>query len=144
MSSEKSERIMNKYLTLLKDTAASSWDNWENLDKGTQNALIDTMYNVGPGATRWKGLSSSIANGEAPKEIMKNILDSANVGGKSVKGLAKRRAMSYNMAVSDEDKITKVTQLKDGTIQYFSNEGLVFQYKRDRHSDSKPGSITVK
>ena len=101
------------------------------------------MYNAGPQVTTWELLSASIAVGMPPKEILMNILDTANEGGKSVKGLARRRALSFNLAVDDDEKITKVKQEDDGTIYYYDKDGVLFSYKKAKHPASKTGTMKV-
>lgn len=80
----------------------------------------------------------------------KQLLDTANSGGRSLLGLAKRRAVEFNRVadVLDFPFIEKVRQDKRGNISYFSkNEDdawdEVFSYRARRHPKSQPGSLIM-
>lgn len=107
-----------------------------------RKALLDTSYNVGEGVTRFSGITKALKKGDE-EEVILNLLDTASVEGKSVKGLAKRRAEAYNQ-VSDSP-ITKVEQMDDGTIVYFKGEEEFFKYKPKggRHEKSDVGVIDI-
>jgi len=77
---------------------------------------------------------------------MKETLDTANAEGKSVKGIATRRARMYNAAIPLGDRIVKVEAFPDGRITYFSaKDRIIFTYKpkKGKHPDSKPGTVTL-
>jgi len=108
---------------------------------GVQVALLDTMYNTGDQLLGWKGMAEGLKGGDYEK-AMKNILDTAQVEGKSMKGLAKRRAKAYNIAFPSS--ISSVLQQLDGTIKYNNKAGdTLFEYRVPRHEKSEAGVITL-
>ena len=77
-----------------------------------------------------------------PAQILASTLDTAMVGGKSVKGLALRRARMFNQA-NVGLRITEVEQLKDGTINYLGGGKVLYTFKRPRHDKSAAGKTPV-
>ena len=106
--------------------------------------LLDLAYNVGVHKViRFKKLRAGIASSDYPA-IRMETLDTANVRGKTVKGIAVRRARMVNLSSEDEDIITFVQQDEDGTITYFGiDESVLKQYRRDRHPNSTPGIVEI-
>ena len=110
-----------------------------------QAAVVDLAFNVGVNSVldpvEFKQLRTAIAAGDEA-QILANTLDTALVGGKSVKGLALRRARMYNQA-SKGLQITDVEQLSDGTINYLSGMVVIYTFKRPRHDKSAAGKTPV-
>ena len=115
------------------------------LGAGVQAAVIDLAFNVGVNSVldpvEFKRLRTAIAIGN-PTQILTQTLNTAIVKGKSVKGLALRRARMYNQA-NVGFRITHVEQLNDGTINYLSNGRVLYTFKRPRHKKSAAGKISV-
>lgn len=130
------------YLNLL-------YDKWKLL-KGFLQApvefqveLLDNSYNLGPQVMSWKGVVEGFKEGNY-RRVAFSFLSSANVGGMSVRGLAKRRAEVYNALF--KRGIVQVEQLEDGTLNYIDSWGsVVFSYKakNGRHPKSAVGSLRV-
>jgi len=92
-------------------------------------------------------LTKAIAAGDIPA-AMKETLDTANVGGKSMKGIAVRRARMYNAAIPLGDQISRVKASPTGHITYFGTKNryrIIFIYKpkKGKHPDSKPGIVEL-
>lgn len=107
-----------------------------------QEAILDASYNMGGQVLDFKKLRESLKKGEYEGAV-KELLDTASVDGKSVKGLAKRRAEMYNQFAIQ--KITQVEQLEDGTIIYRSGDEEVLKYKAKggKHEKSDPGTMDI-
>ena len=75
--------------------------------------------------------------------VARSLLDTANIDGQSVKGIAKRRAEAYNQVA--DTPITDVEQLDDGTIRYMKDGEEFFTYKakKGKHDKSDVGSVSV-
>ena len=106
--------------------------------------LLDATYNIGESSMNMPKLTKALAEGNY-KQASLELLDTANVDGMSLKGIAKRRAESYNIANPD-DPIATVEQLRDGTIKYLDGNGYVITSYRPqggRHPKSKAGRIEL-
>ena len=107
-----------------------------------QAALVDMAYNVGAAnVLTFNNLRAAVASGNVGA-ILLETLDTAVVGGKSVSGLALRRARMFNQA-SRDFRITEVEQLTDGTINYLSGTEVLFTFKLPKHRDSRAGVKSV-
>jgi len=107
-----------------------------------QAALVDMAYNVGAAnVLTFNNLRAAVASGNVGG-ILLETLDTAVVGGKSVSGLALRRARMFNQA-SRDFRITEVEQLTDGTINYLSGTEVLFTFKLPKHRDSRAGVKSV-
>ena len=110
-----------------------------------QAAVLDLTYNLGVNKVldpvEFKRLRTAIAIGD-PAQILTQTMNTAVVDGKSVKGLALRRARMYNQA-NVGFRITHVEQLNDGTINYLLNGRVLHTFKRPRHKKSAAGKISV-
>ena len=117
---------------------------FSTLDSGVQAAILDLAYNVGVNdVLSFPMLQLAVASGD-PGPILMHTLDTALVGGKTVRGLAKRRAIMFNKAIGNpKSKITHVEQLNDGTINYLRGSSVVLTFKRPRHEGSDPGRIAI-
>ena len=128
---------------------------FKTLSGNVQAAVLDLAYNIGVAnildVTKFRNLHNAIAVGK-PKEILHNTLDTAIVDGKSVKGLAVRRAYMFNQANSDPKlRITGVEQLEDGTINYMTGTpfgpdipvNVFASFKHPRHESSEPGMVKI-
>ena len=106
-----------------------------------QAALLDSAYNMGASIMKHKSVVEGLSSKDYSK-IGKYILSTSNVGGKSMKGLALRRAEMYNRF--SETKVASVEQGDDGTLRYNDKDGNeVFSYKPKggRHDKSSPGTL---
>ena len=76
---------------------------------------------------------------------MKNLLDTANDNGQSVKGLAVARAILYNFVSFPDDLIDQVIQREGGLIIYWSGGSKVESYTPTdgRYSSSIPGTVEI-
>ncbi|MEA3387475.1 MAG: hypothetical protein U9Q66_03745 [Patescibacteria group bacterium] len=128
------------------DANLSKVSGYSKQDNNTKKALIDLAYNTG-GIAKFPALQKEISDPNAtPKSILHNTLDIVSVEGKSVKGIAKRRAEMYNSAVDPKDKISSVTQLSNGTIEYKDVRGNIIlrvPVSGGVHNASEPGTINL-
>tara|TARA_R110000787_G_scaffold284517_1_gene398316 strand:+ start:581 stop:2935 length:2355 start_codon:yes stop_codon:yes gene_type:complete len=120
---------------------------FDTLGAKVQAAILDMTYNIGSNGVldpvEFKSLHQAVAAGDVQR-ILIETLDTATVDGKSVSGLATRRARMYNRANPDPAKhITDVEQLNDGTINYLSGDKVLFTFKRPRHEKSSAGKVSV-
>ena len=137
-------------IAVREDSAAlhKRMDGFDKLDTGVQAAVLDLAYNIGSRKVldkeEFPDLHEAVANGDV-NEILINTLDTASENGKSLLGLAKRRALMFNQAGPDS-RITHVEQLNDGTINYMSGTKVLFTPipRRDRHPKSTAGKIDLK
>ena len=137
-------------IELYLEEAYNKLSNMKGFDKASvelQSALVDSYYNLGD-ITNYSKLKRNLRNvgkGYTEADVVKDgLLDTANKGGKSLRGIAIRRAKLYNKVA--EDPIVNVDQRGDGTIKYLdSNNKIVFSYKAKNgmHPDSKVGIIPV-
>jgi len=115
---------------------------FSTLRANVQAALVDMSYTVGVNnVLSFPNLRKAVSSGNVGA-ILRETLDTAVVDGKSVKGLALRRARMFNQA-SRDFRITEVEQLRDGTINYLSGTEVLFTFKQPKHSQSKAGKETV-
>jgi len=121
---------------------------FDALNTAAQVALVDLSYAMGPAALKkMSKLTKAIAAGDIPA-AMKETLDTANAGSKSLKGIAVRRARMYNAAVLEigVDRIVKVGAFSDGRITYSdAKDRIIFSYKppKGKHPDSIPGEVPL-
>lgn len=117
-------------------------EGYNNAPPEVQEAILDASYNMGEQVLGFDNLNEALKAGDY-STVAKELLDTASVDGKTVKGLAKRRAELYNGVA--EQKITEVEQLKDGTIIYRSGEDEVLRYKTKggKHEKSSAGIISI-
>lgn len=107
--------------------------------------LLDASYNMGEQTMNFPELSAALQEGNY-EQVALELLDTANVEGMAVKGVAKRRAQSYNLYAKPENEIHSVEQLKDGTIIYRGKGGEeLYSYRAEggRHPKSKAGRIDL-
>lgn len=140
------EEVAREYLALLN----RQWGMRKGFNEAPpelQAALLDASYNMGEQVLNnsyFPNLNKALMEGKY-EEVSKQLLDTANVEGQSVKGLAKRRALSYNLANPD-NPISEVEQLKDGTVIYRDMEGgELFSYRPDggKHEASEAGRLPL-
>jgi hypothetical protein len=138
--------IAKAYLNILE----GKWDEldgFRNASIDLKKALIDASYNLGESILGFSGIKASLAlveSGGTEESVLINILDTANIGKKSSKGLAVRRAKGYNMVA--DNPIVKVIQKSDGTIVYKDSEGnIIFEYKPSggKHTSSDAGTVNI-
>jgi GH24 family phage-related lysozyme (muramidase) len=112
-----------------------------------QTAILDMSFNIGPNNIVRKGgfkkMKAALAAGDIV-EAMRQTLDTAIVDGKTVKGIAIRRANHYNAVVPIDKQIEFVEQLEDGRINYIGADGkVILTFKRPRHPTSRPEKVRV-
>lgn len=125
----------------VRDDSVTLHDGLEGFDKlgsRVQAAILDMAYNVGANKVlSFKNLRKGVAEGDVDV-ILRNTLDTAIVGGKTMIGIANRRAKMYNQANTNANNaITTVQQLSDGTIMYMNGDRVIFSFKRPKHEDSR-------
>jgi hypothetical protein len=115
---------------------------FDELSASVQAALLDLSYNVGVNnVLSFDRIRAAVSEGDADRVLLET-LDTAVVDGKTVKGLAGRRARMFNAANTNPDlTITAVEQLSKGTIQYLHDDVVIYQFKRPRHDDSTAGRV---
>lgn len=116
---------------------------YENSPVGVQEALLDCSYNLGPSVMLYEGVVKGLYEGDY-RRVGEAILSSANVGGKSSRGLGKRRAEVYNLMF--DGAIQYVRQYEDGTLAYLGEDGkTIYKYTstKGRHETSSIGVLTV-
>jgi GH24 family phage-related lysozyme (muramidase) len=112
-----------------------------------QTAILDMSFNIGPNNIVRKGgfkkMKAALAAGDIV-EAMRQTLDTAIVDGKTVKGIAIRRANHYNAVVPIDKQIEFVEQLEDGRINYIGADGkVILTFKRPRHPTSRPEKVRI-
>lgn len=135
------EEVAVQYLNLLN----SRWERYEGYSGApieVKEALLDLSYNLGEGVFSYQGLRSALRARDY-LEVMRQTLDTANVDGKSVKGLAIRRVDGYNKVAKDD--IFWIKQQKDGTMLYATFDSLVMKYtpRGGKHEKSVAGTVVV-
>ena len=139
------EQAIQKYLE-------ESYDNWSSVEgfssasQSLQELLLDSSYNLGSsvlGYSKLKRNLKKLAKGKASEsDVAKELLDTANIGGKTSKGLAVRRAENYNKVAPV--KIAEVKQKRSGKIEYLDSDGnVIYSYQKPRHSSSSAGSVLL-
>ena len=124
------------------DALEAALPEYTDLPVAAQAAVLDLAYNLRASKVLNMGdLTTAIKNGVVSK-VLFETLDTANIAGKTSKGVAVRRARAYNRASSI--KIISVEQLADGTIKYFlKDRQLLMSYKKPKHPKSDAGSVTL-
>ena len=139
MSEAEAKEISIQYLDLLDSKFANKVSGWEAKPQAVKQMAINAAYNMGDSKVfGFKGFMSDLKANKTADEVGKNLLDTANAGGKSLRGLALRRARAYNQAAIN--KIVEVEQKSSGKIIYYdANGGIIFEYtpKGGKHEDSK-------
>lgn len=141
----KPEEVAYAYLEKLNGKFTNTIPRYSVAPPELQAAILDAGYNLGEGVGRYPGLSAAMKAEDWPGAGLQ-LLDTANAKGKSLRGIAKRRAQMYNQIPGVTNPIVTVRQRKDGTLQYVGADGnKVFEYKakRGRHPDSEVGSLNV-
>lgn len=143
------EQASKEYINYL-NIQLEKLENYDTLPYEAKRELLNNFYNIGHTAItdnkQYSKLKQAIKNSKEGKDLDKvfyQLLDTATAEGKSSRGIANRRAESYNKFATE--KITHINQLKDGTLQYLSNDKIIFQYRprKGRHPDSRVGKFKV-
>ena len=117
---------------------------FKDLDWSLQRDILNESYNLGMNdlvnPKKYPKFMKAV-NNQDPEQIFFNLLDTANTGGKSSKGIAVRRAKLYNKWA--DSQIKTVEQLKDGTIIYSTEEGELFRYRKPKADRSDPGKVKL-
>lgn len=137
------EEVAELYLDKLFGILSKDLKGYSEAPNEIQELLLDLSYNMGERVKDFKGIKTSLANKDY-EGVLKNTLDTANSEGKTVKGIARRRADNFNRA-SKNIKISKVEQKKDGEIVYHTKDGEYLSYGKGKgtHQASKPGIMNI-
>lgn len=133
--SEASKVYLGEQLDILETDFAG----FKNLTNAQKQGILDVAYNLRNGAEKMKKFSHFkhyLREGDAPA-AMKELLETAQSNGKSMLGLAKRRAESWNTAFpytarNRDMKIRDVEVLEDGTVIYYRDKAtndIIHEYK---------------
>ena len=128
-------------------------DAYSNAPIGVKRAVLDSYYNSG---RLYPGQVASL-KGSDYKGFAKNTLDivsandpKTNSGG-ILKGLANRKAATYNLMAGDETGLPLITGGElinvDGNAKLIYNTGkdpYTFDFQKPLHSGSTPGALNVK
>ncbi len=128
-------------------------DAYSNAPIGVKRAVLDSYYNSG---RLYPGQVASL-KGSDYKGFAKNTLDivsandpKTNSGG-ILKGLANRKAATYNLMAGDETGLPPITGGElinvDGNAKLIYNTGkdpYTFNFQKPLHSGSTPGALNVK
>ena len=117
--------------------------NYDEAPSKLKEFILNTEYNTGNVFTFNQFTSNMRASNWY--EASKQLLDTANREGQSVRGLAERRARNFN-GVADEigqPRITDVEQTNDGEIRYYSGDEVIFKYFAPRHPQSDPKKVRI-
>lgn len=143
LSQEEALQVAREYTTQLDEGFSNKLEGYDNLSPAAKEAILDTGYNLGPKIANFPSFKKAVAAGDET-EAMKQLLDTANANGKSLRGIARRRAHNYNKVA--DVPIATVEQMADGTLRYLdANDNVIFSYKArgGRHADSGIGRISV-
>lgn len=128
------------YLEVLKDRWGKV-EGYNGSPDGLKEALLDLSYNIGESVFGYVGIRQCLSEGDY-KGAAINTLDTANSGGKLVLGIAKRRAIYFNIYMG-RDYIRKVV-FNDNHISYMGEDGnIILKYKGDKHELSKSNFIDI-
>ena len=138
---ELTDKEASLYYIKKSNAAFSKFEGYQKLPEQVKVGLVDSAYNLGyENMVKYRGLSKALKEGNAI-EAMKSLLDTANAEGKSVKGIAERRAINYNLA-DPKNPITRVEQLNDGIV-YWKGDTKFYSYNLPKHSNSAVGSVLI-
>ncbi len=140
LSPEEAEKVVVEYMEVLDEDFTSNMKGYDQLPNEAKLAILDAGYNMGPKVKNFPKLKKAVEAGDAT-EAMKQLLDTAQESGKSMRGLAKRRAENYN-AVAD-DPITEIEQFEDRLDYRDADGNVVFSFKKPRHPKSALGVIKL-
>lgn len=132
------------YIDQAVETLSRDISGFSEAPEGLMAFTIDTTYNTGINSPKkWKAFKEAMSN-RLWEEAGKQLLDTANSEGGSVKGIAKRRAKFYNKAFP-ASKITKVEQKTNGEIIYYKGDVEFFSYtpRGGKHKGSKAGRVSI-
>jgi len=140
VTQEEAEKMLQDSLAKFKATLKKEVKGYDDLSMRTKAAITDLAFNGGAEAVGPKARAAIEAGDE--EEALLQTLDTANQGGKTMLGLAKRRAKAYNWA--SQNKIVEVEQTDSGRIIYRGADGSeVFSYRKPRSPDSEPGVVKI-
>lgn len=127
------------YLGEQLDILETDFTGFKDLTNAQKQGILDVAYNLRNGAEKMKKFSHFkhyLREGDVPA-AMKELLETAQSNGKSMLGLAKRRAESWNTAFpytarNRDMKIRDVEVLEDGTVIYYRDKAtndIIHEYK---------------
>lgn len=139
------EEASKLYLGEAYDKFTADLAGFDQLPTEAKKGILDSAYNMDFNKMlKFKNFAKAVAAGDVDGAF-KNLLDTANINGQSSKGLAKRRAESYNIA-SPGSPITSVEQDANGEIRYMKGNNVFFSYtpRKGKHKSSAAGTIGIK
>lgn len=112
-----------------------------------QEVLLDASYNLGHSVMEYPKLTHNLASGSYI-DVVRELLDSADIDDYMVLGLGKRRALSYNKVASilNRELIKYVKLDNDGTMTYLNALSVpIFKYGSGNnvHAESSIGTLTI-
>jgi hypothetical protein len=144
ISENTTDKEASRQILIGKDTELSQKvPNYDEAPSKLKEFILNTEYNTGNVFTFNQFTSNMRASNWY--EASKQLLDTANREGQSVRGLAERRARNFN-GVADEigqPRITDVEQTNDGEIRYYSGDEVMFKYFAPRHPQSDPKKVRI-
>ena len=144
ISENTTDKEAARQILIGKDTELSQKvPNYDEAPSKLKEFILNTEYNTGNVFTFNQFTSNMRASNWY--EASKQLLDTANREGQSVRGLAERRARNFN-GVADEigqPRITDVEQTNDGEIRYYSGDEVIFKYFAPRHPQSDPKKVRI-
>ncbi|MGL5594124.1 MAG: hypothetical protein ACRDDH_09335 [Cetobacterium sp.] len=153
MTVDRRAALETKYGRKLKDSEATYIYTSEMYDKITSinpklnknqiKSLISSAYNLGHFALDYPGWRKYMEN-PTDANLENAYFDTATIEKKSSRGLARRRALDYNLT-NPKDPVTHVEQVKDGALKYHHKSGRVSTVKGNGkiHKDSGIGMLPV-
>ncbi len=97
------KQLAKAYTLWLDDWFKQQLVGYDKAPDSVKEALLDTGYNTGPGLVFAPGVQAASAGWEWQK-LGLALLSTATVDGRTVMGLAKRRAVAYNKIVDESAK----------------------------------------
>lgn len=151
--SDQYEKLASLYLDYINKKIPDSMKDTSNEFKEN---IIDAAFNLGTGVFNYKKLNELVKeanklegsekNIKLAEALQKGLFDTANSEGKTLRGLAKRRAEMYNKFATSVGlpNISSVEQKENGELVYYGEDGSeVFKYKRPKHEKSDIGKLDV-
>ena len=112
-----------------------------------QEVLLDASYNLGYSVMEYPKLTRNLYIGDYIN-VVRELLDSADVNDYMVLGLGKRRALAYNKVALklDQELVMYVNLDNDGTMTYLDSSNVpIFKYGTGNniHTKSSVGTLTI-
>lgn len=149
LSDEEALSVARQYAEQAYDHMHSNMQGFSNAPAIVQEEILDASYNLGfENVTNYPTLNRKLEQGDWLGAMREGLLDTATANGRSMRGLAVRRAENYNRVAEalGGNTISNVEQTDDGVIIYRDSEGreiFRFRARGGRHSDSGVGTLNV-